>query len=321
MGRPRDALLPSVPGAVAYTRERMIILLTGDNVYEIDQELGRLITGFAGEPEQLDVDVLEPRQLTDIFGGLSLFTSERMVILKRASENSALWEALGERADTATDTTIVLVEPKVDKRTKTYKALAKTADARVFTAWGERDMGRAEQWLAEEAKTRDIVLERDATREIVRRRGVEQYQLLHTLEQLALMGDVTLPVVEAHIEATPQENVFELLAAGISGDAQRVRAMIRTLRQSNDPYMTLGLLASQVVSLGGLVLSDKSQAEVASDLGVSPFALRNLSSVAREVNRAKLHDVVSALSAADRGLKSSSVDPWLQIEIALTTRA
>ena len=299
----------------------MMILLTGDNVYEIDQELGRILAGFAGEPEQLDVDTLEPRQLTDIFGGLSLFSSERLVVLKRASENSALWEALGERADTATDTAIVLVEPKVDKRTKTYKALAKTADVRVFTAWGERDTGRAEQWLAEEAKTRGVVLARDAAREIVRRRGVEQYQLLNTLEQLALMGDVTLQIVEAHIEATPQENVFELLAAGLSGDAQRVRTMIQILRHSNDPYMTLGLLASQVVSLAGLVLSDKSQAEVASDLGVSPFALRNLSGVAREVNRTRLHGIVAALAAADTGLKSSSVDPWLQIEIALTTPA
>lgn len=298
----------------------MIILLTGDNNYEIDQELGRIVAAHASAPEMLDVDTLEPRQLTDIFGGLSLFSEERLVVLKRASEQSALWEQLGVHAGDTTDTTLVLVEPKVDKRTKTYKALSKHADVRMYPLWTERDSGKAEQWLLAAAKERGIVLEPSAAREIVRRRGVEQYQLLNTLEQLALLGEVTAATVTRHIEATPQENVFELLTAALGGDAQRVRDMIATLRYTNDPYMTVGLLASQLVALSGLVLSDKSQSEIASDLGVSPFVLRNLSGSARQVGRARLHTLVTALAAADIGLKSSTVDPWLQIELALTAQ-
>ncbi len=68
------------------------------------------------------------------------------------------------------------------------------------------------------------------------------------------------------------------------------------------------------------MLSDKSQADVASDLGVSPYVLRNLSGPARSIDRTRLRTLVTALAAADTGLKSSSVDPWLQIELALTTK-
>lgn len=298
----------------------MIILLTGDNIYEIDQELGRIVANFPGDEERFDTDSLEPRQLTDIFSGLSLFSAERLVVLKRASENNVLWEALGEYATTETDTLLVLAEPKVDKRTKTYKALAKHSDVRVFTSWGERDTGKAEQWLSSEANARNINLEVAAAREIVRRRGVEQYQLLHTLEQLSVIGDITFETVTNYIEATPQENVFELLAASLSGNTTRVRDMIRTLRYSNDPYMTVGLLASQVFALSGLVLSDKSQAEIASDLGVSPFVLRNLSNFTHSVDRPRLHALITTLAATDIGLKSSTVDPWLQIETMLTSK-
>lgn len=298
----------------------MIILLTGDNIYEIDQELGRIIAAFDGVPEQLDADRLEVRHLTDIFGGLSLFSANRLVVIRRPSENSSVWEALAGWAEKESDTTVVLVEPKADKRTKTYKALAKHADVRVFTAWGERDGAKAEKWLTNEAKVRGITVEGAALREIVRRRGVEQYQLLNTLEQLAVLGTITLSVVETHIEATPQENVFELLAAALSGNNAKVRSMIQVLKLTNDPYMTMGLLASQVFALGGLVLSGKSQGEVASDLGVSPYVLRNLAPIVKTFDDKRLSGFVNALARADIGLKSSGVDPWVQIEIALTSK-
>jgi DNA polymerase III subunit delta len=297
----------------------VIILLTGDNSYEIDQELGRIVSDFEGEVERIDADTLEPRNLTDIFGGLSLFAANRLVVLKRVSENTAVWEALATWADKDSDTTVVLVEPKVDKRTKTYKALASQADVRAYMAFGDRDTSKVEKWLADEAARRNIRIDDAAVREIIRRRGVEQYQLINTLEQLAVLGDVTRDVVDAHIEATPQENVFELLNASLGGDASKVRSMIQTLRLTNDPYMTVGLLASQVFALSGLVLGGNSQS-IASDLGVSPYVLRNLSSAADSVDKAKLKKLISALADADIGLKSSTVDPWLQIEIALAKR-
>ena len=297
----------------------MIILLTGDNSYEIDQELSRIVSDFEGEVERIDSDTLEPRNLTDIFGGLSLFATNRLVVLKRVSENTAVWEALATWADKDSDTTVVLVEPKVDKRTKTYKALASQADVRAYMAFGDRDTSKVEKWLAGEAARRNIRIDDAAVREIIRRRGVEQYQLINTLEQLAVLGDVTRDVVDAHIEATPQENVFELLNASLGGDASKVRSMIQTLRLTNDPYMTVGLLASQVFALSGLVLGGNSQS-IASDLGVSPYVLRNLSSAADSVDKAKLKKLISALADADIGLKSSTVDPWLQIEIALSNK-
>lgn len=296
----------------------MIILLTGDNIYEIDQELARIVAGFEGDAEKLDVDKLEPRNLTDILSGVSLFSVERLVILRRASENAALWEAIGERAEQDTDTTLVLVDPKVDKRTKTYKSLAKHADVRIFAAWGERDTGRAEKWLADVAKGRNIALESAAAREIVRRRGVEQYQLLATLEQLSVFGTITTDIVDTHIEKTPTENIFALLEAAVSRDTGKIHTMIQTLKLENDPYMTMGLLASQAFALAGLVLGDRPHGDVAKDLGVSPFVLRNLSSAAESIDRTRLGRIVNALADADVGLKSSSVDPWIQLEVALT---
>lgn len=297
----------------------MIILLTGDNIYEIDQELGRIVAAHASNPEYLDADVVEPRHLTDIFLGVSLFSSNRLVVIRYASGNSALWDALASWVERETATTLVLVEPRLDKRTKAYKQFVAHADVRVFTAWTEREVSTAEKWLQAEAKQRGVTLELPAAREIVKRRGVEQYQLVNTLEQLAVFETVTSQVVTDHLEAVPQENVFVLLDAGLQGDTNRVHAMIQTLKLTNDPYMTMGLLASQAVALSGLVLSDGTK-DVAEDFGVSPYVLRNLQSAARTTDRTKLRSIVGALAAADVGLKSRAIDPWLQIEVALSLR-
>ena len=77
----------------------MIILLTGDNLYEIDQELGRIVAEFEGDPEHIDTDTLEARNLTDIFDGLSLFNEARLVMLRRASDNAAVWEKMARWAE------------------------------------------------------------------------------------------------------------------------------------------------------------------------------------------------------------------------------
>lgn len=285
-------------------------------MYEIDQELGRIVDAHASAPEVLDVDSVTPASLTDLFMGVSLFSQERLVVLRHASSNSELWEALGSWLERDTATTLVLVEPRLDKRTKVYKQFVAQADVRSFALWGERDTAMAEKWLQAEAKRRSVTLEPQAAREIITRRGVEQYQLVNTLEQLAVFETITAEVVTNHLEAVAHENVFALLSAGLSGDTKKVHTMIETLRLTNDPYMTMGLLASQVVALSGLVLSGGTD-DVAKDLGVSPYVLRNLQASARNMDQARLRAVVGALASADLGLKTRAIDPWLQIEAAL----
>ena len=81
----------------------------------------------------------------------------------------------------------------------------------------------------------------------------------------------------------------------------------------------MGLLASQTVALAGLVYgAGKSQAEVASELKISPFVLRNLAQMARTLSAGDVAYIVQQLAAADYGTKSKTVDPWVQIEVALS---
>ena len=220
------------------------------------------------------------------------------------------------------DIHLVLIEPKPDKRTKTYKALQKAATVREFKPWGERDMPQAEKWAADEAKTLGFSLDTKSARTLVARVGTDQWALYHALEKLAVADTVSPEVIEEVIEANPVENVFNLFKAALNGNATKVKKMLETLEISQDPYQLMGLLGGQAFQLVALAAEGKPAAEMAKDLGMkSPYPLTKLAPYARRLGRPGVKKVIAAFAEADDGIKSSAGDPWLLIERALMKTA
>ncbi len=300
----------------------MITVLTGDNSFELTRALDALVADFAGNAEKYDGSELELNQLPDLLMGGTLFASERMVVIKQLSENKRLWEVLPEWLGRISDEVhLVLVESKPDKRTRTYKELKKHVTVREFAAWSDRDVQKAEKWTVEEAKRQKIGLDAQSARLLVARIGMDQWQLFHALEKLVVLGTITPQIIEAVIEAAPAENVFNLLDAALRGDSDKVVGMINTLRRTQDPYMTFGLLAGQVFQLATLTVSDKSSAEIAKDIGAHPYALGKLASHANRFGRAGGKKLVALFADTDIAMKSTGIEPWLLIEKTLIKTA
>lgn len=296
----------------------MITLLTGENSFENERALRALTSSFDGNAERVDGAELDIKQLPDLLMGVSLFASKRLVIIKNLSENKALWSQFDEwLARISPDIHLVLVEPKPDKRTKTYKDLLKVAELHESKLWTDRDTHAAEQWVSEEAKRLGAVLDKKCVQFLVRRVGTDQWLLAQALEKLAVVGPVTTDIIEEIVEPNPTENVFLLFESALKGDAPRLQKMLRTLEVSEDAYKLLGLLSGQAVQLAVLSLSDKPSAEVAKDMGVHPYAMSKLTPAAKRLGRAGARKIVAAFAEADEAAKSSAADPWLLVERAL----
>lgn len=296
----------------------MITVLTGENSFELTRALDGIVHDFNGVAEKFDGDAIELSQLPDLLLGGTLFATDRLIVIKGLSDNKQLWEVLPDWLERMSDEIhLVLVEPKPDKRTKTYKDLKKYADVQEFPLWGDRDVLVAEKWVSAEAKRQGIELDRNTSRLLVQRVGLDQWQLFHALEKLVALGTSTPEAIEATIEANPTENVFNLLDAALSGDAHKVSTMIKTLQRSQDPFMTFGLLSSQVFQLAALAVADKPSAEVAKDVGAHPYALSKLAPKAQRLGRSGAKKIVTAFADTDKAMKSTGVDPWLLIEKTL----
>ena len=292
-------------------------LLTGDNSFEIEREVARIIAVSHVVTERIDGSELELRQLPDLLMGATLFASQRLIIIKNLSESKAIWLVFGDWLERISDDIqLVLVEPKPDKRTVTYKALQKNAEVKEFKAWTERDGAAAEAWVMAEAKKMGVVLDTKSAHVFVMRVGMDQWQLYHGLEKLLLAGDSSVAMIEAIIDARPSENVFNLFDAALRGDRQKVSDMLKTLELTEDPYRLFGLLSGQAFQLAAVAVAAPGD-EIAKDFGVHPYVVSKLQAVAKKLGRAGARKVIKAFAKADDDMKISRGEPWLLIERTL----
>lgn len=296
----------------------MITVFTGENSFEVDRALQAAVAAFDGAPEKIDGSTLTLSRLPDLLMGGTLFATKRLVIIKHLSDSKVVWTDLGDWLPRVSDDIeLIIIEPKPDKRTKTYKELKKVATLRDFPAWTERDTHAAERWVSDEAERQGVAFDRQLIHLLVQRVGPDQWALYHALQKLSVLDVVTADVLAEVVEAQPSENVFGLFEAALKGNKQLVSQMIATLSLSEDPFRLFGLLSGQAFQLAALATSDVSSADVAKAVGAHPFALSKLTSHATRYGVAGARRVVAAFAEADSAMKSSAVDPWLLIERAL----
>jgi len=264
--------------------------------------------------------------LPDILMGVSLFATARVVIIRNLSENKAIWAVFGDwLSKISDDIHLVLVELKPDKRTTTFKSLKESAVIKEFQSWTDRDYIKAEKWAVAEAKKLGYELSDKLTQVLVRRVGVDQWQLFHALEKLALVDAVSDEVIKNVIEPNLVENVFELFETALKGDIKELKRMLCVLEQSEDVFRLFALLSTQVFQLTA-VLSAASFAgqrtdNVAKDFGIHPYVVQKLESIARRLGKSSVTKVVKIFAEADDDMKISKADPWLLIERALIKTA
>lgn len=300
----------------------MITILSGENSFEVERAIANMVVLFDGTPERVDGQAVEPRDLPDLLMGGTLFAIKRLVIIRALGENKAAWEALPMWLPRISDDiALVLVEPKLDKRTKTYKQLQKIATIREYKPWSDRDVVAAEKWVVDEAKALGLLLDNKNAQLLVHRVGLDNWALYRALEKLTAFDEVTLALIESHIEANPTESVFDLFEAALGGKSDRVIEMLATLRLQEDPYRLFGLLSGQVFQLAALALGDKTSAEVAKDIGAHPFAVSKIAPYVKKRGRDGVRSIVESFAEADHGMKTSAADPWLLVERALIKTA
>lgn len=297
----------------------MITVLTGNNSFEIQEELRRLVTSFDGQAEKIDGTTLELKNLPDLLMGRTLFSEKRLVIIKDLSQNSSVWEKLPEWiARISDDIQLVLVDEKLDKRLTAYKELKKLADIREFNSWGERDYSLAETWTQQRAESLGMKVDKKVAHQIVERVGLDQWQLAQALDKLSLLDAITPELIESTIDANPTENVFQLFETALEGDRKKIHEMIHTLELTEDPYKLFALLSSQVFQLAAVAFAGGGENPV-KDMGIHPYVATKLSQRAKKIGKSGAVRIVKTFAQADADMKLSKADPWLLIEKALVT--
>lgn len=295
----------------------MITLLTGDNSFEIERALNKIADEFNGEVERLDGENLQLKQLADILMGTTLFANARTILIRNLSNNKPIWSILPDWIERISDDIhLILIEPKPDKRTATYKALKKVAKVSEFSNWGPRDTILAEKWVVDEAKRHGLQLDKKLAQQLVNIVGLDQWQLFYAIKKLALLDEVTPEIIDNVIDRNPSDNAFDILETAIKGDVAKLQTNLNNLKMSSDPYQLFGLLSSQVFQIVVVANAGKDN-NVASDFGIHPFVVSKMSQLAKKLSKKNIAKIVDIFVNADISLKTSATDPWGIIENAL----
>jgi len=297
----------------------MIYLLCGDNEFEKQAALVALV-GDA-DVVRYDGEELTLADMQEIAIGQTLFSQSAVYVISKLSENFDIWSRLSE-LPFDDDKTVILLESKLDKRTKTYKWLQKTAKTQEFLPLSDRQKPQLISWCEVQARERGYRLTHTQIGMLIDRLGFDQLRLSNFLDQLALAEEITDELIDQLVPLARSENVFDLFVAALSKDYETVHNIISYLESESGldgAYQTMGLLASQATNMAALVLAGGDNKTVAADLSVNPYVLQRLSSSARTVYIEHLRRINDALFQADLQMKTTGVNPWLLIETALVS--
>jgi len=292
----------------------MIITLTGANDFMLRQELRKLRQKFVKEYTEMGLENydgldVDPKLLPSILQALPFLVAKRCIIFRQPSAQKIVQEDLEQLLDTVNDTTdLIIVEPKIDKRTSYYKALQKKTDFREFKELDERGLA---QWLVGQAKQEEATIGQQDALYLVQRVGANQLLLSNELQKLANYNlAIGRETINELTEPNPQSSVFDLLDAALSDNKAKILALYREQRQQKvEPMAIMGMLAWQLHILALIkTAGERSQSDIASQAKVSPYVLSKTASAARRYNLNDVKRWVREASELDIQLKSRPID-------------
>ena len=292
----------------------MIITLTGENAFALQSELEQIAAGFVAQHGELALERLDGEEATfvrisEALMSLPFLASKKLVLLRRPGANKQFVEHAEELLTQIPDTTeVVIIEPKLDKRSGYYNLLQKQTE---FKEFKELDLGSLAQWLVQKTKEQGGSISASDARYLVERVGLNQQLVGNELAKLVLYDpNVTRQTIDLLTEATPQSTIFQLLESAFGGNVAKALHLYDEQRALKvEPQQIIAMLAWQLHVLALIkTAGDRTAQAIASEAKISPYVVQKSQSIARKLTLTQLKKLVRDLLVIDARLKRESID-------------
>lgn len=259
--------------------------------------------------ERLDGEESEYDRIQEALTSLPFLADKKLIVLRNGSLNKKFTEqaqALLEQVPETTD--VILVEPKLDKRSAYYKYLKKATD---FSESNELDANGLGRWLVERAASGGGSLSMSDAHFLVDRVGAVQQLLANELDKLLLYEpNITRQAIELLTEPAPQSTIFELLEAAFAGNGKRTMALYEEQRALKvEPQQIIAMLAWQLHMVAlAKAAGKRTPDQAAKEAKVSPFVFKKSAGIARKLDNGEVRQLIASLLTIDTRLKRESID-------------
>ena len=304
-----------------------VTVIFGENSFERTSELAKLKSQAKKADfaiENLNAENLAEEYFVNSICGVSLLTEKRLVIIKRASDNSMLWDNLPAIISRiSSDVHLCLIEEKIDKRSAIYKSLAKVADMREQKSLSAKDGKDLAEFARKIAKQLGFSVDNKTADFLVSWVGVDEWRVRDGVERLAVLGEISKENIEKYIPRNVESNAFGIFELALNSKQPEVIEQISRMKiveGADGAYQFFGLISSQFFNLVALKLgqsSGKTTAEIAKEIGVNAWSLGKMNQFARDLNFDQLADLSEKFTQTDELLKTTNADAWDLIEALL----
>jgi DNA polymerase-3 subunit delta len=250
---------------------------------------------------------------------LPMWSKRRLVVasgIETVKEAEKLEPLVAYVADPNPRGCLVLFGDKVDGRLRAFLALRKAGFLHEFPQLKDRDLA---SWLAGEARRRRLAIEPGAVQALAETAGPDLGRVMQALEQVALYagGDIKREHVEDLIPESRERGIFELTRAIATGEVSLALRLVGNMLRNREPALRIQSMLlrqlRQIWRAKELVAAAVPRSEIAAAIGIPPFFLDDVLVPAGRMSTLALRRSFLHLYQADRSLKSSRIDPDLQM--------
>lgn len=322
-----------LPGALSRGALAPVWLVSGDEPLQL-QEAADAIRRRAreegcAEREVLDVERhFDWNELTRAGASLSLFSERRLVELRLGESSpgrdggSALVEFCGRGAG---DTVLLITATRLDRKAQQARWFKAVDEAGVVVQVWPVEAAQLPAWIARRMERHGRRIDADAAELVAQRVEGNLLAACQEVDKLALLVDapvVSLADVVRAVTDSARYDVFDMLDAGLAGNAARVATMLRGLRQEDaEPLAVFGACMYELrrfCAMAAAAAGGTPPERIVAEFHIRPQHAPAVRAALKRIPPARAARFLREAAHVDRTLKGAvRLDPWFALETFL----
>ncbi len=305
-----------------------LILLTGEDTFRMHERLRVLKKGFVQKYPNGELRIFETpqrgdghdnmaalMQLNDLVCTPNLFGEKRLAICEADWWNTAKFDKaeafFNILPDNTDNSTVLVVQPKLDKRTKWSKFFQENARTEEFEPLDESTLLR---WIEKRAEQWDATISRSEAKYLMDRCGTNLWHLSSELQKLATAANgeaISRTMIETLSLPHPQLEIWGFLEKLSRGDAQEAIKRFRSLLTMGNPIHQLFSMIQREIRVHAQLRAGLDQGlyenEIAKRTKLHPFVVKKTLGCTRNFSAEKIRKLYDELFEIEKRMKSGGI--------------
>jgi len=294
---------------------------------EAKREIRDILKKKSVEKIIIEGDKISPESVLDLLNANSLFTSERLIFIKRLYRNkdkAILIPYLLEFLKKNQNNTHVIIweDQKIRSITKYFKYFQSNNQTKESPELNKRTFLT---WAFQETKEKGITLEKPLIKILSERTNFSPESFVNEIQKLKLTGKRTFKEEDIVKDTTDslEYDIWKLIGSiNSKGDnSGRIEILERILSQEVDVHYIIAMLARNLrltIQIKELLEDKKKSREIASLLKIPPFIIPQMQNIAKGYSKEKISLLYEKLSSLDYEIKRGRIEPSLGITLLIT---